>query len=108
MHWRHRRRLSAYLDGALSGRTKARTERHLGRCGACRTELAELRGTVSLLQTLAAEEDAPEYLATRVLARIEAGDAAPRWRDRARDAAAALLSGPWAPALSARPSVTTS
>jgi Putative zinc-finger len=101
IHAWHRRRLSEYLDGALAGPAKARLERHLERCEECRSELAELRGTVLLLRTLAAEEEEDEFLATRVLARIAAGDAAPGWADRARDALAMLLSGAWAPALSA-------
>jgi hypothetical protein len=101
MHWWHKRRLSGYLDGALAARAKARLDRHLEGCEECRTELAELRGTVLLLRTLALEEDEDEFLPTRVLARIAAGDAAPAWADRARDAVSALLSGAWAPAISA-------
>lgn len=101
MHALNRRRLSEYLDGSLAGRGKARLERHLERCAACRTELAELRGTVLLLRSLAREEEPSEYLATRVLAQIEAGDAAPSRTQRTREVARALLSGPWAPAFSA-------
>jgi hypothetical protein len=100
-HWRHKRRLSEYLDGALAGRAKASLDRHLERCEECRAELAELRGTVLLLRTLAVEEEEDEFLSTRVLARIEAGDGAPAWADRARDAVRGLLSGAWAPAISA-------
>jgi hypothetical protein len=98
MHARLKRRLSEYLDGALEGPAKERIARHLERCAQCRAELAELRGTVLLLRTLATEEEAPEYLATRVLARLEAGEATPSWAERARDAALTLLAGPWAPA----------
>ncbi len=101
MHARTKRLLSEYLDGGLEGRAKARLERHLERCPECRNELVELRGTVSLLRTLATEVEAPEYLATRVLARVEAGETAPSGWERVGDAARALLSGPWAPALSA-------
>jgi hypothetical protein len=101
MHFWYRRRLSEYLDGALAGRSRARLDRHLERCQECRSELTELRGTVLLLRTLATEPEPPEFLATRVLARIEAGDAAPGWADRVRVAAGTLLSGAWAPAFSA-------
>jgi hypothetical protein len=101
MHARRKRQLSEYLDGGLDGRARARLERHLECCTECRAELLELRGTVSLLRTLASEEEPPEYLATRVLARIEAGETAPTWLERVGAATRALLSGPWAPALSA-------
>ncbi len=96
-----KRRLSEYLDGALEGRAKRRLERHLERCAECRSELAELRGTVLLLRTLAAEEEPSEFLATRVIARIEAGDAAPNLADRLRATLGVLASGAWTPALGA-------
>jgi anti-sigma factor RsiW len=99
IHARHKRLLSEYLDGSLMGRPKARLERHLAECAECRGELAELRGTVLLVRQLATPEEEPsDFLATRILARIEAGETSPRWTDRARAAAHALLSGPWAPA----------
>jgi hypothetical protein len=101
MHFLHRRLLSEYLNGSLASRASARVERHLARCAACREELTELRGTVLLLRTLAAEEEPSEFLATRVLARIEAGEAAPGLADRARDGLRSVLSGPWTPAFSA-------
>jgi hypothetical protein len=101
MHARRKRQLSEYLDGALDGRARVRVEQHLERCAECRSELAELRGTVLLLRSLAAEEEPSEFLATRVIARIEAGDAAPTWADRARAGLATLASGAWTPALGA-------
>ena len=101
MHAWHRRRLSEYLDGAIAERAKGRVERHLEHCAECRNELAELRGTVLLLRSLAAEEEPPAYLATRVIARIEAGDAAHGGLERAREGLRTLISGPWAPAFSA-------
>ncbi len=102
MHAWQKRRLSEYLDGALVGRSKARIERHLERCAECRLELSELRGTVLLLRALpAAEAELDEFLPTRVVARIEAGDAAPTWGDRARDAFTSALDGAWTPALGA-------
>lgn len=99
IHARTKRLLSEYLDGSLAGRARARLERHLEQCAECREELAELRGTVLLLRQLATPVEEPsDFLATRVLARIEAGETAPRWTDRVREGARALLSGPWAPA----------
>lgn len=101
MHSQLQQRLSEYLDGTLTARARARVEEHLGCCQECRNELAELRGTVRLLRSLPPVEDADEFLATRVLARIEAGDAAPTWRDRGRYALASALSSAWTPALGA-------
>ncbi len=103
MHAWLKGRLSEYLDGALAGRSKARLERHLERCAECRLELSELRGTVLLLRSLPTESEVEldEFLATRVVARIEAGDAAPTWRDRAHDAVAGALQGAWTPAFGA-------
>jgi hypothetical protein len=100
MHARYERRLSEYLDGALTGRAKAKLEGHLERCAECRRTLSELRGTLQLLRSLP-EEEAPEFLATRVLARIEAGEAAPTWSDRLRSFVATAMSGSWAPAFGA-------
>lgn len=42
--------LSPYIDGELSSPEKARVERHIEGCGACRRELEMLRVTVGLLQ----------------------------------------------------------
>jgi len=42
--------LSPYIDGELSSPEKARVERHIEGCDACRRELEMLRGTVGLLQ----------------------------------------------------------
>jgi len=44
--------LSAYLDGELSRRDKARVEKHLARCAACAQNLHTLRQTVALLKEL--------------------------------------------------------
>jgi hypothetical protein len=96
-HWRARRRLSEFLDGTLSERARRSVAAHLDGCEACRSELRELRATVALLRSLPALDD-PPYLATRILARVEAGDAAPGWRDRARDLVGAVLSNHWTPA----------
>ena len=100
MHWRARRRLSEYLDGALPERAQGAVATHVESCVACRTELAELRATVQLLRSLPKLEE-PAFLATLIDARIEAGEATPTWRDRVRDLADAALASNWMPAASA-------
>jgi len=47
--------LSAYLDGELDARQRARIERHLATCSACQHELATLRATVELLSRVPAK-----------------------------------------------------
>lgn len=44
--------LSASLDGMVADRVRAGVEGHLATCADCRAELAELRATVRLLQSL--------------------------------------------------------
>ena len=44
--------LSAYIDGALAPAAEAAVEGHVAACAACREHVAELRGTVALLQAL--------------------------------------------------------
>src|SRR3981081_1567962 len=46
--------LSAYIDGALTPTAQAAVEEHLVTCALCRTHLAELRATVSLMHALPA------------------------------------------------------
>jgi hypothetical protein len=53
-HERLRRDLSAYIDGELDAGERARLERHLAGCTACRGELEELRRTVQLLRMVPA------------------------------------------------------
>ena len=100
MHWRARRRLSEHLDGTLPERAQRAVAAHLEACARCRGELAELRATVQLLRSLPEVEE-PAFLATRIEARIEAGEAAPSWRDRARDLLDTALASNWMPAASA-------
>jgi hypothetical protein len=100
IHWRARRRLSEHLDGTLPEDIQRAVAAHLERCAACRGELAELSVTVKLLRSLPELEE-PAFLATRIDARVEAGDAAPAWRDRVRDLAEAALASNWMPAASA-------
>lgn len=49
--------LSSYLDWELDSGARERVEAHLGSCGACTTLLAELRGVVTVAQSL--EDRAP-------------------------------------------------
>lgn len=100
IHARLRRQLSEHLDGTLGARARQRVERHLAGCEDCRLELADLRATVALLRSLPAVEE-PEYLATRILARVEAGEASPSWLDRLWASGAAALHGTWTPAFAA-------
>ena len=44
------RRLSAYVDGELGNRERARVESHLARCHACRASIRSLRWTKQLLR----------------------------------------------------------
>lgn len=97
MHGRLRRRLSEFLDGSLGERDRQRVDRHLAECEPCRTELAELRGTVALLRGLPALEPPPE-LTARVLAQLGAGAAEPSVARRLRAALGDMLGGAWAPA----------
>jgi hypothetical protein len=99
IHGLARRRLSAYLDGSESARARARVERHLASCERCRGELAELRGTVALLRSLAVDDDPPAGFADRVLERVSGRDAVPSYVERLRGFLAQPLSRSWAPAL---------
>jgi anti-sigma factor RsiW len=47
--YRARRRLGAYLDGALEGPDVRWTERHLATCASCQHEVGELRRVKSLV-----------------------------------------------------------
>jgi len=49
-HQRIKEMLSAYLDGELTPRDKARVERHLRECATCAEELRTLRWTVGLMK----------------------------------------------------------
>lgn len=46
----NRRRIGAYLDGALDDRAARSTASHLGGCGACQREAESLRSVRALLQ----------------------------------------------------------
>src|ERR671930_471579 len=49
-HYLNRRRLGAYLDGALDEGTARSTAAHLATCGVCQRKAAELRRLKGLLQ----------------------------------------------------------
>ncbi len=79
---RARKRLSAYIDGELSGKWAQRVEQHLAACTRCREELARL-GTVNRLLLDSPQVTVPPFLASRILARareeVERGVAVPWW-----------------------------
>ena len=58
-------RMSAYLDGELAARARARLERHTEECPECRGILYALRRMLGLLQRLppASAEPAPDIAA---------------------------------------------
>src|SRR6267143_4823060 len=63
--------LSAYIDGALTPAAQAAVEGHLATCALCRTHVAQLRATVSLIHAL------PDPVTSRRLVPRFAG--APAW-----------------------------
>ena len=74
-----RDRLSAHLDGELSGREVHLVEEHLQACAACARHWRELRASLELLAQLP-EEPVPEVVAARVLGRVEAETRGPGLR----------------------------
>lgn len=56
-HYLNRRRLGAYLDGALDDATARSTAAHLATCGVCQGEAEGLRGLRTLLQENLAAAD---------------------------------------------------
>jgi anti-sigma factor RsiW len=56
-HYLNRRRLGAYLDGALDEGTARSTATHLATCGVCQREAEELRRLRTLLQRNTAVAD---------------------------------------------------
>jgi predicted anti-sigma-YlaC factor YlaD len=57
--------MSEYVDGALETTQSVKIEHHLVECGGCRSELASMRQTRSLL-SLVGRKAAPEDLALRI------------------------------------------
>jgi anti-sigma factor RsiW len=66
------RHLSAYLDGELAARARARLDRHVAECSECRGVLHSLRRMLDRLQWLPPprEHAAPEQTALAVRARL--------------------------------------
>jgi anti-sigma factor RsiW len=72
--------LSAYLEHDLGASEHAAVEAHLATCATCAADVEGLRDTVALLRGLP-DPEPPPFLATRVMARIAAGEArVPAWR----------------------------
>ena len=76
-HYLTRRRLGAYLDGALDEGTARSTAAHLATCGVCQREAEELRRLRTLLQRNSAVAD-PDWTGfwAGVVRGVEAGNAA--------------------------------
>jgi anti-sigma factor RsiW len=76
-----RRKLAAYLDNAVSDEEKEEIKRHLGRCGGCRGEIADLELTVRFLKSLP-EVEPPPWLAEKIMANVrdEASQKRNLWR----------------------------
>lgn len=64
-----RRKLSAYLDDAVSAEEKTEIKRHLGGCGSCRGAIADLDLTIGYIKSLP-EVEPPPWLTTKIMARV--------------------------------------
>jgi anti-sigma factor RsiW len=60
-HYRARRRLGAYLDGALDPGDAGWVERHVAACGTCRTEVDQLRRLKTLVAAASAAVPEPDW-----------------------------------------------
>jgi len=80
-HAEIRLKLAAYLDDAVSDEEKEEIKRHLGRCGGCRGEIADLELTVRYLKSLPEVEPTP-WLAEKIMALVmdEATQKTSLWR----------------------------
>jgi hypothetical protein len=65
------KRLSAYIERAVTPKQKAAIDAHLKRCKRCRQELADLKKTIQYVQQLE-EVESPRWLAQKVMARVRA------------------------------------
>jgi hypothetical protein len=68
-HTELRRKLSDYLDNAVSARDRQEIEEHLNECLRCREALAELKQVVSAIHDIPPVEP-PPWLTTRIMARV--------------------------------------
>jgi len=64
-----KKRLSAYLEKAVSPQQKALIDEHLKKCKGCRQDLADLKKTIKYVQRLE-EVEPPPWLAQKVMARV--------------------------------------
>jgi hypothetical protein len=64
-----RRKLSAYLDNAVTAEEKAEIKRHLGSCGTCRGAIADLELMVGYLKTLP-DVEPPPWLTAKIMAKV--------------------------------------
>jgi anti-sigma factor RsiW len=93
--------LSAYLEHDLGDEERAEVDAHLGACSSCVRDLADLRAAVDLLRRMP-DPEPPPFLATRVMARIAAGEArSPLWRRWLEQLGAPLVAAPVAAAAAA-------
>jgi len=100
-HSRAQDLLSAYLEHDLGEAERAQMEAHLAACTTCGSDLEDLRGAVDLLRRLP-DPEPPPFLATRVMARIAAGEArSPAWRRWIEQLATPLVAAPLAAAAAA-------
>jgi hypothetical protein len=65
------KRLSAYIEKAVTPKQKAAIDKHLKKCKRCRQELADLKRTIKYVQQLE-EVEPPRWLTQRVMARVKA------------------------------------
>lgn len=63
------KRLSAYIEKAVSPQQKTAIDAHLKKCKGCRQDLADLKKTVAYVQQLE-EVEPPRWLAQRVMAQV--------------------------------------
>jgi hypothetical protein len=75
-HTELRRKLSDYLDDAVSTRDRQEIEEHLNGCLRCREALAELKQVVAAIHDIPPVEP-PPWLTTRIMARVRE-ETAPR------------------------------
>jgi hypothetical protein len=68
-HAEMRRKLSDYLDNAVTAEEKAEIKRHLGSCGTCRGAIADLELTVGYLKTLP-DVEPPPWLTAKIMAKV--------------------------------------
>jgi RNA polymerase sigma-70 factor (ECF subfamily) len=66
------RKLSAYLENTLATDEKEEIKQHLGSCGSCREELANLEWTAGHLRSLSRIEP-PAWLAEKIMANVREG-----------------------------------